>query len=70
MTLGERLRKAREEAGLTRREVSDRLGVTEETIRAWETDEDSPGPRVAQAPAICELFRVSPRWLVLGESRA
>lgn len=65
MTLGERLRRARDAAKVTRREASIALDVTEETIRAWEEDE-GPGPRVAHADRICRLYGVRAEWLVLG----
>jgi transcriptional regulator with XRE-family HTH domain len=67
-TLGERLRSAREKKKTSRREVSIALGVTEETVRAWEDDE-GPGPRLLHAPTICQLFDVSVSWLVFGREK-
>lgn len=37
-TLGERLQKAREHAGISRDEMADRLGVSERTIRNYENE--------------------------------
>jgi len=41
-TLGNRLRTAREEAGLSRDEVCRRLSIAEKSLRNWETDERKP----------------------------
>lgn len=42
-TLGERLRKARLDLGLTMVELADQLGVSESSIRAWERGYYRPG---------------------------
>ncbi len=36
MNLGERLRKARQEAGLTQEDLAKRLDVSRQTISSWE----------------------------------
>ena len=46
--LGQRLRNARREAGLTQRVVADQLEVTTQTIRNWEDGRHEPAHRVKQ----------------------
>jgi transcriptional regulator with XRE-family HTH domain len=42
MTPGQTIRQAREEAGLTARELAERVGVAMNTIVRWERDEVGP----------------------------
>ena len=42
--LGNRLRLARIEAGLTQAQAADRLGISAQTIRNWEAGRHEPGP--------------------------
>lgn len=41
-TLGDRLRKAREYAGLTQKELGETLGVARDSVRRWEGDKSVP----------------------------
>jgi len=42
MTTGERIKAAREKAGLTQAELGDRIGATSQTIAQWETNRRNP----------------------------
>lgn len=63
-TLGERLTKAREHAGISRDEMADRLGVTERTIRNYEND----AVRITRATVLAYSAetRVPFGWIVEG----
>jgi transcriptional regulator with XRE-family HTH domain len=61
MAVSNRLRKLREERGLTRREVALRIGVTESTIVRWEALERRiPDERKLQ---LAEMLDVTPSQL-------
>lgn len=53
-TLGQRIRAAREEAGLTQEDVARAIGVTAQTPSRWERD--TSVPRVRQLRALAGLF--------------
>lgn len=62
--IGERLARARLAAGLTQREVADRIGVKESTIGKWESGETSPrGHRVSK---LAGMLGVSISWILMG----
>lgn len=44
MTLGEQIQRAREDAGVTRRELADAVGRKQTTIYNWETGIHEPSP--------------------------
>ena len=54
-TLGQRIRAAREEAGLTQEDVARSIGVSGQTPSRWERDSNVPYPR--QLRALAELFQ-------------
>lgn len=66
-TLGERLRKAREEAGLDRDEMAARMQVSERTLRNWERDANLPRYSLLIAKEWAEITQVDLAWL-RGES--
>lgn len=41
-TLGDRLRKAREDAGLQQQELADRIGISRRSVSAYESDDSIP----------------------------
>jgi len=43
MTLGEKIRNARQQSDLKPHELAARIGVTERAVRFWEADEREPG---------------------------
>ena len=62
--IGARLAHARDVAGLTAREVADRLGVKESTITKWESGETTPrGHRLTR---IAGMLSVSLSWILVG----
>ncbi|MCB1409055.1 MAG: helix-turn-helix domain-containing protein [Rhodobacter sp.] len=64
-TLGDRLAAARDAAGLTQAELSQRLGVRAKTLRDWENDLSEP--RANRLQMLAALLGVSLRWLLTGE---
>lgn len=46
MTLGEKIRSARKEKGLTQTELAKRVGVSQRTIASYETDHSTPKTKV------------------------
>lgn len=50
-TLGDRLRKARDVAGITSQDMADRLGVSRNTITNYENDHTSPSVLAVRAYA-------------------
>jgi len=64
-TFGDRLEGAREAAGLSQKDLADRLGVRLRTIRQWE--EDLSEPRSNKLTMLSGMLNVSIRWLLTGE---
>ena len=62
--LGPRIRVARENAGLSRAETARKLGVTETTLKAWETDEEEP--RANRLQMLSGLLNVPLPWFLEG----
>ena len=67
-TLGERIFKARQEAGLTLNLASHLAGVKESTLRDWERDRSEP--RVNKLVALAGIFGVSPTHLLAEEGNS
>ncbi len=67
MTVGERLKKARERLGKTQAEVAAELGCTQPTIHAWESDDNLP--RTKEVRAVATVYGLKPEQL-LPESAA
>lgn len=62
--IGARLAQARAAAGLTQRQIADRIGVKESTIDRWESGETSPrGHRVSK---LAGMLGVSISWILMG----
>lgn len=64
MSLGENIKLARKAAGVTQKELADRIGVYQKDVSRWERDELSPNTKTfakicrelnASADAILEL---------------
>ncbi|WP_430465035.1 helix-turn-helix domain-containing protein [Tabrizicola sp.] len=64
-TLGDRLEAARNAAGLTQRQLAQRLGVRDTTVAAWEADRQEP--RGNRMQMIAGMLNVSLMWLMTGE---
>lgn len=63
-TLGERIRIARQHAGVTQLSLAMAIGVTRETVHVWERCEVTP--HLNHAALIAELTGCSLRWLATG----
>ena len=66
LTFGERLRMARERAGLTQKDVYKALSITDKSLSRYENNATSPGPD--KIKALIELYNVSADF-ILGLSR-
>lgn len=56
MTLGQKIRSARLRAGLSQKDLANRLSVTRETIAQWESDSTKPKPdRLRRLAAVLQL---------------
>ena len=68
MEFGERLYKARKNAGMTQQELADEVGVTDRAIGNWESGHNAP-----TSFNVCMLAKalgVSAGWLIAGEGEA
>lgn len=63
-SLGKRIRKAREWAGLERPELAESVGVSEGSVNRWETDGAKPTP--ANLDAIAGVVGVPVQWFRRG----
>lgn len=63
-TLGQRIARAREAAGLTGAQLARRLGVKTATIAAWESTRSEP--RANRLTMLAGFLGVSPTWLLHG----
>ena len=64
-TFGDRVAGAREQAGMTQKQLAKRLGVRVATMRAWENDLSEP--RANRLSILAGLLNVSMMWLINGE---
>ena len=64
-TFGDRLAGAREAAGMTQKQMAQRLGVKLKTLQGWE--DDVTEPRANKLSTISGLLNVSLRWLLMAE---
>ena len=65
MTLGERMKEIRRNAGIKQAEFGALFGVKEGTVTSWETGLRNPSNAILSA--ICEKFSVNREWLKTGE---
>ena len=63
-TLGGRLSRARDAAGLSSAQLARRLGVQSSTIQAWESDRSQP--RANRLSMLAGVLNVSLSWLLHG----
>jgi transcriptional regulator with XRE-family HTH domain len=64
---GERLRNAREAAGMSEKRMANRIGVKTSTIRKWENGEMEP--RANRVQMIASLLNVPLLWLLAGSQQ-
>ncbi len=65
MTLGQKIKKLRNEKGLTQKDLADQVHVTFQTVSKWEKDENEPD--VSTLKELSKLFDVTVDQLVNGE---
>lgn len=64
-TFGDRLAGARDNAGMTQKDLAGRLGVQVATLNNWEHDVSEP--RANRLSMMAGLLNVSIKWLLTGE---
>lgn len=64
-TFGDRVAAAREQAGMTQKELAKRLGVRAATLRSWEEDRNEP--RANRLSMLAGVLNVSMMWLINGD---
>ena len=62
MTIGEKLKEARKQAGLSQEQLSEKLGVSRSAVAKWETDNGIPD--VDNLKALSKLLNVSVDYLL------
>ena len=63
-TIGGRISRARDAAGLTITDISNQAGVRKETVAQWERDRSEP--RANKLVMLAGILGVSPTWLMTG----
>ncbi|WPC42780.1 helix-turn-helix transcriptional regulator [Clostridium sp. JS66] len=66
MSLGEKLLNLRKKAGLSQEDVSDKLGVSRQTVSKWETDQTVP--ELIKVKLLSQLYNVSYDYLISGSN--
>jgi transcriptional regulator with XRE-family HTH domain len=66
-TFGDRVRKARELAGLTQAQLAERMGVSRKTIKNYEADTTQPQRPLDFAQRLAEIADVPTAWLMFGD---
>ncbi len=61
---GDRLAYYRRREGLTQEKFGNKLGVSRQTINAYEKDRQMPP--IKTIDAICDVFGIAPWWLLYG----
>ena len=64
-TFGDRLAAAREQTGLTVKELADRIGVRKAVLEDWESD--AKEPRANRLQMLSGMLNVSLSWLLTGK---
>lgn len=63
--VGERIRQARRNLGMTQKELGDAIGVTDRTVISWEKGEFRPDVTVVRK--LADVLQVSIPWIWHGE---
>jgi len=66
MEFGDRLKEARNDAGLTGEKLGEALGVSKQTIAHWEANRYEP--KLIFLVKLCEVLDVTADWLLTGKS--
>lgn len=67
LTLGAFIAKLRKEKGLTQKQLSEMLSVSDKTVSHWEREESSPD--ISLLPVIAEIFDITVDELLKGEKK-
>ena len=67
MEISDRIRDARQKAGLTQAALADALGISQPTVNRWERGEGEPS--AAQLTAIAGATGTSPEWLAFASAK-
>jgi transcriptional regulator with XRE-family HTH domain len=68
MSIGVRIYRAREKAGLTQADVAKELGVTREAVSQWEREVGGKIPRAGRLTALAALLKTTPEELYFGSA--
>ena len=68
MTLGARIKQARNQAGISQTRLAALIGLRQPTISDWERDEVEPTR--ANLRAAAQQLGISPNWLTFGDNRS
>jgi len=68
-TLGDRIRKAREEYGMSQAELARRIRVSSNTLNKIEAG-STPDPRASRIKAIADVLRVSTDYLLGRQTKS
>ena len=66
--IGERIRSAREQLGLTLKEVADGVGVSFQSVQQWEDGTSSP--KKTRLNNLAKVLETTPEWLIFGAGHA
>lgn len=66
MSVGKRIKKLRVERGITRKDMSQKLGINEKTLGNWEIERRTP--KVETVKVLAEYFGVSIDYLTTGKN--
>ena len=66
-TLGERIKYLQKNSGKNQAEFAKSLGVSKGSLILYQRNDRSPGSSFLRT--LCELYRVNPTWLLLGEGK-
>lgn len=64
--IGDRIRKRREQLGLSQSELARQLGLKPQSIQQWEDGRAQPRPK--RYAGICEVLNISRAWLLSGSN--
>lgn len=66
-TIHERIKHAREKAGLTQLELAAKLGISPQAVQQWEKLDDGTTPRGARLETLSQTLGVSKSWIQFGD---
>ena len=69
MSIGDRLKDARERRFMTQSELSAKAGIQIATISRIENDRQESRPRLTTVRKLSEVLGVEPSWIMFGDER-